>query len=354
MSLKPVAGKTVKIGVVGAGRISQFAHLSSFRGIPDCGIVALADMRPQLATQVAQRFGIPKVYSTHTDLLADPGIDAVLVVTRRDATAPVVLDALRASRHVLSEKPMAYTAEQAECLVAAARDAGVSYAVGFMKRHDSGVRRAKDLVDRFAASGEMGAVVMVRAYGFEGNDGCPVDGYFLTDEPRPTTSLTWPTAPSWLGTEWTPSYDQFLNVHSHLVDLLVYFFAASPRITGVDFSHANGKWIGLDFGAHPGVFEFGCKQTGAWREGMEIVYERGRVMLELAPPLKRMTAATVTLEQDGDRRVWSGEGSPWAFNSQAADFVESIGGTRAPRVSGADALRGMHLIEKIWRHVVVQ
>src|SRR3990167_8399984 len=93
----------LNIGMIGAGFIGQLAHLMNFVEVAKCNIQALAEYKPELRTKVAARYGIPKTYASHTDLLQDPEIDAVVVVTPRVFTGPVVLDCLNAGKHVLSE-----------------------------------------------------------------------------------------------------------------------------------------------------------------------------------------------------------------------------------------------------------
>ncbi|WP_162131081.1 Gfo/Idh/MocA family protein, partial [Bradyrhizobium liaoningense] len=101
------------IGIIGTGMVGQMCHLANFAANPSCRVVAIADLRPDLAAAAAQKFGISRVYGTHRELLADSEVSAVVVVTKRRATGPIVLDALNSGRHVLSEKPMAYTTGQA-------------------------------------------------------------------------------------------------------------------------------------------------------------------------------------------------------------------------------------------------
>ena len=112
--------------------VGQMCHLANFAANPACRVVAVADLRPDLAAAAAQKFGISRVYGTHRDLLADSDVSAVVVVTKRRATGPIVLDALNSGRHVLSEKPMAYTTVQAKTLVEAARRQDLSYSIGYM------------------------------------------------------------------------------------------------------------------------------------------------------------------------------------------------------------------------------
>src|SRR5262245_43429965 len=122
--------RKLNIGMIGAGFIGQLAHLMNYIEIPGCQILGLAEFRPELRRKVAERYGIPRVYATHRDLLQDADIEAVVVVTPRPYTAPVVLDCLEAGKHVLSEKPMAGTSEQGERLVECARRRKLHYAVG--------------------------------------------------------------------------------------------------------------------------------------------------------------------------------------------------------------------------------
>ena len=62
---------TVGIGIVGAGMVGQMCHLANFVANPACRVVALADLRPELAAAAAAKFGVKRVYRTHLELLAD-------------------------------------------------------------------------------------------------------------------------------------------------------------------------------------------------------------------------------------------------------------------------------------------
>src|ERR1700726_4357142 len=91
----------VRIGIVGAGMVGQLAHLANFVQIPGCRVTALAELRPALGRLAADRFGVPQVFASHREMLAADVADAIVVVTRRPATGPVVLEALEAGKHVL-------------------------------------------------------------------------------------------------------------------------------------------------------------------------------------------------------------------------------------------------------------
>lgn len=330
--------------------ISQVAHLAHFARNPACRVVCVADSRPELARRVSEKFSVPKAYASHCDLLADAEVEAVVVVAPRAATGPMVLDALTAGKHVLSEKPMAQTAEQAARLTRAAAESGVLYSVGFMKRHDSGVQQAKAMLDDLVESGELGPVVMTRCYDFCRGYGVKPPGFIATGEHRPERLETWPV-PAWLPDELTETYDWFLNVAVHDVNLLRYLLGNGRlSVRFAEFSHPRGCVAILDAGDHAVVLEVGKSAAGAWRQGVEIYFECGRLLVELPSPMQRDAPARVVLDRnvkEPQTVAPAGDGS-WAFARQSEAFVTDIAAGREPLASGADSVADLELIEDIW------
>jgi len=114
----------VRLGYVGAGFMAQKVHLPNFTNLPGCQVVALAEARPKLGEIVAKRFGIPKLYRNHSELIADPEVDAVAVSAHFAAQGEIARDALLAGKPVFMEKPMAVSVEQAERILEASRKTG--------------------------------------------------------------------------------------------------------------------------------------------------------------------------------------------------------------------------------------
>ena len=341
----------IGIGFVGAGMIGQLAHIGNFVDLPGCKVCAIAELRPELGRQAAERFEINRLYPSHKELLADPDVDAVVVVTRRPATGPIVRDALNAGKHVLSEKPMAPSRELAQSLVDAAAAANRKYAVGFMKRHDAGVQRAKKLFDDLKASGELGRIILMRAYCFGGEFLVGGADFTMSEEVRPEGLELWPSAPDWVPQPLAADYAWFLNVFVHDVNLLRFFAGATPQVTAVDLRRANGRLAMLDFGDFPGVLEMAEIGFREWQEGVEILFERGRLRVELPPPLLRNSPARIELCYGSDRKDTVRPDVPWswAFRRQAEAFLRDIAEDREPLASGRDSLEDMTLVEQIWR-----
>lgn len=347
-------GKPIGIGFVGAGMVGQVAHLANFVDLADCRVIALAELRPELGRLAAIKFGLKKLYRSHNELLADPEVNAVVVVTRPHAHGPIVLDALESGRHVLSEKPMAHTVEQAMRLVDAAERRSLCYAVGFMKRHDAGAQQAKALLDGLRASGELGGIVLMRAWCFGGEFQCGAGDFVMTDEERPDGLSTWSRAPEWVPPASVSDYAAFLNVFIHDINILRFLAGSEPRVRAVDFDRRNGRLVMLDFGAFPAVLEMAEIASSDWQEGVEVLFERGRLTLQFPSPMLRNVPARVELTRAGERQETISPRVPWswAFRRQAEAFVADIAARRAPLASGLDSVGDLRLAEAIWsRHL---
>ena len=299
---------TIGIGIVGVGMVGQMCHLANFVNLPGCRVVAVADLRPDLAAAAAAKFSVPRIYRTHTDLLNDIDVTGVVVVTRRPATGPIVLDALSSGRHVLSEKPMAYTSAQASTLVRAARQRNLIYSIGYMKRHDAGVARAMDLLERLRADGSLGSIIGARGWCFAGETGRENDNFVMTREARPDGLELWPDGPSWMPSAMRPGYDTFLNVFSHIINLARYMLGANPALTQSKILSLTSATISLDFSGIPCVLELANEPTGTWREGLAIEFERGVLTIEMPPPFADGMEASVILNDSELPRK-----KTWAF-----------------------------------------
>jgi predicted dehydrogenase len=260
----------------------------------------------------------------------------------------VVLDVLKAGKHVLSEKPMAHTAEQAARLVKAAADNNLVYSVGFMKRHDEGTAVAKKMLDELTASNELGRIILMRGYCFCGDFNVHPEGFVMTGETRPDGLTLWPVAPDWLPPQYTEDYAWFLNVFVHDLNLLRYFAGQDLKVRGADLSRRNGRVALLETSAFPVMLEMGEQAGTDWTEGVDIQFEKGRLTIQLPSPLIENKSAAVTLTRGKDT-IPLDTGASWSFRRQAEAFVADVAGRRAPLASGADSVADLALVERIWR-----
>lgn len=348
--------KKLKIGWVGSGFIGQVAHLVNYVQIPNAEIVALAELRPKLGHDVCTRYAIPKYYKDHLALLEDPEIEAVVAIVHRHHVGPVALDILNAGKHLFTEKPMAQTYEKARELADCAKKNNLIYSVGFMRRHDPGVQLAKKLLSSYRESGELGEILSARFYLSAGGDYCNIDGDIKTDEPK-LNHVIWPTAPEWVPEGRQREYENFVNVCSHDLNLVRYMFDQRPSIKYVDYRRKRGSIVVMDFGSFSGSFEWGdTNQPTRWKEGVEVIFERGYLTLDLAPGFLRNQPAKVEVYKDNGRApgeiIIPTSDWAWAFRKQDEAFVNDVLSGSEPIASGSDSVNDHLLIDDIWRQIV--
>ncbi|NDE75680.1 MAG: gfo/Idh/MocA family oxidoreductase, partial [Proteobacteria bacterium] len=131
----------VRLGVVGAGRIAQVAHLPAIMHASSVDLIGVYDPSAFLRDGVARLYESTSFPSLNA-LLADPRIEGVVIAAPDRVHASATLECLRAGKHVLVEKPIATSVADAGTVVNAMRDTGLVVQVGAMKRHDPGVRFA--------------------------------------------------------------------------------------------------------------------------------------------------------------------------------------------------------------------
>ena len=148
-----------RVAIVGAGAISQVAHLPALARMRELRVVGICDHDVPKARAVAARFQIPAVYDDIEELLAEAHPDAVAICTPNHLHEVHVGSALAAGAHVLCERPLALTAAGIERLRAAAQRADRVLAVGMNHRCRADVQAVR----QFLKSGDLGSVLGVRA-----------------------------------------------------------------------------------------------------------------------------------------------------------------------------------------------
>lgn len=138
--------KPVKMGLIGAGGIAQ-AHMRALAGVEEIEIVAVADIIKERAEQTAARFGIPEAYEDYHEILAMDEVDAVNITTFNQAHRGPTVDALHAGKHVIVEKPMAATLDDAAAMTKAAHESGKILMVALKTRYSPQRQAAKAIVD---------------------------------------------------------------------------------------------------------------------------------------------------------------------------------------------------------------
>ena len=163
---------TLKIGVIGCGSIAKHRHLPEYANNEHVEIVAVCDIVEERVNAIAEQYNA-EAYTNYEELLANSEIDAVSVCTPNYLHAPVSIAALKAGKHVLCEKPMATSKEEAEEMIQVAKQTNKKLMIAHNQRFVPSHQKARQLV----ASGELGKIYSFRtAFGHGGPEGWSADG----------------------------------------------------------------------------------------------------------------------------------------------------------------------------------
>lgn len=141
----------VRIGLVGAGNISA-SHLGGYAKRDDIERVMIADQVGERAAARAAEFDWQNSTDSVDELLARDDIDAISICTWNNSHADIAIRAMEAGKHVLSEKPMSRTVEEAEAVAEAVERTGMHYEVGYVRRYGQNAQTLK----RFIDAGDLG------------------------------------------------------------------------------------------------------------------------------------------------------------------------------------------------------
>ena len=153
-AIKPhPSGRPVRIGIIGAGAVSNYHHVPGIRLDPRAELVAACDASIELLERRRTEWGTTRVTTNPAELCADPEVDAVIIATPNFTHHEIALAAAKAGKHILCEKPLGLNAHEVRQMYRAARDAGVVHMTAFTYRFAPSMRYLKHLV----SSGALGA-----------------------------------------------------------------------------------------------------------------------------------------------------------------------------------------------------
>lgn len=139
--------RKIRVAVAGCGRFSEQGHLVPYFLHPQAEIVAVCDLREDVAKKAASRYRVRSVHTDFEKMLDVEKPDAVSICTPTFTHADLTVAAAARGVNVFCEKPMSPSPQEGERMIAACRDAGIVLHVGYHKRCDRGLRKLKELLD---------------------------------------------------------------------------------------------------------------------------------------------------------------------------------------------------------------
>ena len=334
---------SLKIGIVGAGKMVQMAHLPNAIKVNGVELVAIADLDKAAAQRVANAYNIPQVYGNSQELLdGEPELDGVIVVTPRMNHAEACIPILQRGIPVFMEKPLEVSLEKGREIVEACEQGQTFMIVAYNNRYDPAFLTAKKMLH----SGEFGEIKWARIHSFGGlwRAGALTLGQIsLEDDPLPVGSP--PQAESREGKtyppelEWTEGWIHEINMARGLFgEAKSVIFASNdvPRLALVEFERARAFFeVGLIL---PPGCPFDCK--------VSINTTHGRLDLTIPAPMimRQPTELKITTPQGVNIPSLEFKES---FTEEIVHFLRCITGQDQPLTTAEDALRDLELCMKI-------
>ncbi len=335
----------IRFGIIGCGKIA-INHVQALHGIDGVEVLAVVDVDPDRAQTFARTYAIPSAYSDVEEMLAS-GLDAVTICSPHSAHEAGVLAATRHGIHVLCEKPIAISLDEADRMVAATAKAGVLFGVLFQRRFwpaSTRVRRAIDdgrlgplisggLVARFNRDAEYYSERWRGQWSTEGG------GVLMTQAIHHVDLLQWFMGPAKrvTGRFATLAHRDFIDVEDTASAIIEFASGALATVqAGTTFNPGLGAqvWVGDAHGRTASVTEFpeGVGFTDAWTLPGEEEYARVyRAGGTFDTPLAEIHRHLVPYHA-----------------AQIEDFVAAVREGREPAVTGREAVKSLEIIQAIY------
>lgn len=280
--------KLYRVAIIGCGGIANGKHMPSLSKLSNVQMIAFCDVVEERAEAAAAKFGAEgaRVFTDYNEVLKDASIDIVHVCTPNDSHAGISIAALEAGKHVMSEKPMAKTAEDARRMMETAKRTGKKLTVGYNNRYRPDSLHLKEI----CKSGELGEIYFAKAHAIR-RRAVPTWGVFLDEEKQGGGPL--------------------IDIGTHALDLTLWMMDNyKPKVVLGKAYHKLSQR------------ENAANAWGPWDPGKFTVEDSAFAMIQME------NGATIMLE------------SSWALNSLEVDEAKcSLSGTEG----GADMRGGLRI-----------
>jgi UDP-N-acetyl-2-amino-2-deoxyglucuronate dehydrogenase len=329
----------LKFALIGCGRISR-KHVSALSEIKKSRLGAVCDIIPERARKTAEPLGIP-YYTDYHEMLEREDVDVVNILTPSGLHCQHSLDIVRYGRHIVVEKPMALTLEQADSMIEACDRANVKLFVVKQNRYNLPVQQLKKAID----SGRFGKMVL----GTVRVRWCRNQAYYDSD--------------SWRGT-WAMDGGVFTNQASHHIDLLEWcmgsvesvFAQTATRLVNIEVEDTGVAVLRFTSGAL-GIIEATTATRPKDLEGsISILGERGAVEIAgFAVNEVRTWNFVDNLPEDEKFRTELNQSPPdvYGFGHKLflEDVIRSIESNIRGLVDGLEGRKSLELINAIYESV---
>lgn len=311
----------VRIGLIGAGGIAG-AHLAGYAAIPDrVQVTAIADAVPETLAQRVEETGA-RAYTDFTELVNDPEVDAVDICLPHHLHKAAIVAAAKAGKHILCEKPLCLTAEEAAEVRAAVDAAGVTLMCAHNQLFMPAVAKAKEVID----SGVLGDVYEVRT----------TDSFHNNFDPENM---------GWRAHTATSGGGEFIDTGYHPTYLLMHLSGGRPvkafammsthRLTFMEGEDSAQVLVRFDNGSVGQLVTSWAYDAAPGTDRFSVVGEKGSLSSD---------GTTLRVKVRGEEEQVFDHADVNTFAAEIADFVDCLETGRRPLNTEAEGIAVLGII----------
>ncbi|HMH24801.1 MAG TPA: Gfo/Idh/MocA family oxidoreductase [Puia sp.] len=320
--------KKINWGIIGCGDVTEVKSGPAFNKVANSALVAVMRRDAAKAEDYARRHHVPRWYADAAQLISDPEVNAIYIATPPSSHEEYTMAALRAGKPVYVEKPMANDHAAATRMAAAAAANNSKLVVAHYRREQPRFKKVKQLVQDKA----IGDILLCRL---------ELSKPPMTAEEMADPKIGWRVVPA------TAGGGLFHDLGTHQLDLMVYFFGAVQKVTGIA-TNQGGLYAADDLVAGNILFENGIAFSGTWcfnaaaaveKDHCEIIGTRGKIGFSV------FSGHELTLLADGETSVQSFDPLPHVQQPMIDATVRYFLGEGPNPDSGGEGAEVMRLIE---------
>ena len=330
-------GERIGVGIIGCGRIFDL-HMLGYQGREDAEVLAVADIGEECRAERCEQFSIPRAYADYRELLEDPSIDMVEILTPHHLHHEMAMNAVKAGKHISLQKPPALNVADLDEMIKAADEAGVKLRVYENFVFYPPIVKAKELIEEGAigtplnirmrsvgGSAEGGWDVPLEAWSWRVNEKTCGGGPFVFDDGYHKFSIALyllgevEKVYAWI--DGTP-LGEGLMVDAPAI--CIWKHKEDKRFGSIDFTWSYDMYIESDYYSADDRVEITGTQGIIW-----VTRGHGK-MLDIPP---------VLLYREGELKGFEDLEADWgvSFRDSTRHFLDVLHGEGQPRLSGEEA-----------------
>jgi len=334
--------RKIRVGLIGCGDVSP-RYAEALQEIDDAELVLVMDVQNKVAQRFAEEFNVAYTDNLE-DIISDREIDMVIVAVPHYLHAPITIQAAKAGKHVMCEKPIATTLDDAERMIEECKNAGVKLGINFAMRYHPASKKVKEFLDK----GVIGRIFNIEMVSF----GFKKESYWT--EGYRGRSIT-----HWRG-KWDKSGGGVLIMNfSHHIDLVRYLtglevirvsaeYGTYGSPAGVEVEDTLNATLKFNNDAIGGIYTSTIAR-GSSENHISILGTHGQIVFMTEPMKVFTTKDDVGLTPNQWNEFPVGDIGLSFYRDMVKDFIDAIIEDRPAPVSGTDGLKCLEVVLSIYR-----